>query len=114
MAIQTHAGHPTTYVVDSTTIIVVIILTRKQRLLYSGDMDASPEKTALATAAALCGGQAALARLLSRALSKPVSQQRIWNALHRDRSIPAQWCLAIESATAGQVTRRDLRPDLYP
>jgi DNA-binding transcriptional regulator YdaS (Cro superfamily) len=76
------------------------------------------QKTALILAIVLCGGQAGLARLLSRHLKqaggKSVSQQRIWNALHRDQSIPAEWCVAIEQATAAQVSRRDLRPDLYP
>ena len=72
------------------------------------------QKKALAAAIALVGGQAALARLLTRAAGKSVSQQRIWNAVHRDQTIPAEWCLAIEQATAAQITRRDLRPDLYP
>lgn len=71
-------------------------------------------KPALLSAIALCGGQAALARILSAMLGTKVSQQRIWNAAHRDQSIPAEWCLAIEQATGGQVTRHALRPDLYP
>ena len=71
-------------------------------------------KTALSSAIALCGGQAGLARRLTRLLGRAVSQQRIWNALHRDQSIPAEWCVAIERATAGRVTRHQLRPDLYP
>ena len=71
-------------------------------------------KTALLSAIALCGGQAALARLLSAALGAKISQQRIWNAAHRDQSLPAEWCLAIENATGGKVTRHALRPDLYP
>lgn len=77
-------------------------------------MSQTPAKTALITAIALCGGQAALARLLAKAAGRSVSQQRIWNAVHRDRSIPAEWCVAIEQATGGKVSRRDLRPDLYP
>ena len=72
------------------------------------------DKPALFSAIALCGGQAALARLLSAALGVPVSQQRIWNAAHRDQTIPAEWCLGIEQATGGKVTRHALRPDLYP
>jgi DNA-binding transcriptional regulator YdaS (Cro superfamily) len=74
---------------------------------------ADTPKNALNMAIALCGGQAALARLLSRA-GRAVSQQRIWNAVHRDQSIPAEWCLPIERATGGRVTCRQLRPDLYP
>ena len=74
----------------------------------------TPEKTALLAAIAHCGGQAALARTLSAALGMRISQQRIWNAVHRDRTLPAEWCLAIEEATGGRVSRQGLRPDLYP
>lgn len=77
-------------------------------------MPLSPEKAALNTAIVLCGGQAGLARMLSVGRSAKVSQQRIWNALHRDRTIPADWCLGIEEARQGKVSRRALRPDLYP
>ena len=77
-------------------------------------MSYAPEKAALNQAIALCGGQASLARLLSAGRARKISQQRIWNALHRDRTIPADWCLGIEQATAGKVSRQDLRPDLYP
>lgn len=77
-------------------------------------MPDTAEKTALKAAIRQCGGQAGLARILSAALGLKISQQRIWNAAHRDRSIPAEWCLAIEQATAGQVSRHALRPDLYP
>jgi len=59
----------------------------------------SPEKTALTSAIALAGGQAGLARALSATLGSKISQQRIWNALNRDQTIPAEWCLAIEQAT---------------
>ncbi|HWB97691.1 MAG TPA: YdaS family helix-turn-helix protein [Bryobacteraceae bacterium] len=74
----------------------------------------SPQRTALHLAVELAGGQAGLARMLSTATGKTVSQQRVWNALHRDRVIPAGWCLAIETATGGRVKREELRPDLYP
>ena len=77
-------------------------------------MSFGPEKAALTHAIALCGGQAGLARLLSAGKDRKVSQQRIWNALHRDRTIPADWCLGIEEATGGKVSRHALRPDLYP
>jgi DNA-binding transcriptional regulator YdaS (Cro superfamily) len=72
------------------------------------------EKIALGFAIELCGGQAGLARILSAAAGRKVSQQRIWNAVHRDRTVPAEWCLAIEQATQGRVSRHALRPDLYP
>jgi DNA-binding transcriptional regulator YdaS (Cro superfamily) len=74
----------------------------------------SPQRIALSHAAELAGGQAGLARQLSAATGRPVSQQRVWNALHRDRAVPAEWCVAIEMATGGRVKREELRPDLYP
>jgi DNA-binding transcriptional regulator YdaS (Cro superfamily) len=72
------------------------------------------EKIALGFAIELCGGQGGLARILSAAARRKVSQQRIWNAVHRDRNVPAEWYLAIEQATGGRVSRHALRPDLYP
>lgn len=58
----------------------------------------------------ILGGQAALAR----ACGKGCKQQHVWNWMHRDRKIPAEFVLAIERATGGQVTRHQLRPDIYP
>jgi DNA-binding transcriptional regulator YdaS (Cro superfamily) len=43
-----------------------------------------------------------------------VSPQAVSEILRRGKRVPAEWCLAIETATAGAVTRQDLRPDLYP
>ena len=43
-----------------------------------------------------------------------VSPQAVSEILRRGQRVPAEWCLAIETATAGAVTRHDLRPDLYP
>ena len=77
------------------------------------DTEQTPPKTAFLAAIALCGGQAALARALSVMLGARVSQQRIWNALHRDRLLPAEWCIGIERLTGGHVAREDLRPDIY-
>lgn len=54
------------------------------------------------------GGQSALARALD------VRQQHIWNWLNRQRQVPANRVFDIERATAGAVTRHQLRPDLYP
>lgn len=47
---------------------------------------------------------------LSRRLG--VSQQRIWNWIHRGNKVPAEFAILIEKVTEGAVTRRDLRPDL--
>jgi DNA-binding transcriptional regulator YdaS (Cro superfamily) len=43
-----------------------------------------------------------------------VSPQAVSEILRRGRRVPAEWCLALETATGGAVTRHDLRPDLYP
>ena len=42
-----------------------------------------------------------------------VEPARVWNWVHRDKKVPAEYCIAIESATAGAVTRYDLRPDVF-
>lgn len=51
------------------------------------------------------GGQSALANLLG--VSPPTVSQ--WRS--GIRPIPAERCVAIEQATAGAVTRKDLRPN---
>lgn len=62
----------------------------------------------LTKAVALVGGQTQLARLLG------VKQANVWHWLNKAERVPGEYVLAIESATGGQVTRHDLRPDLYP
>lgn len=63
---------------------------------------------ALTRAIEIVGGQTQLARLLG------VKQANVWHWLKRAEHVPAEYVLAIEKATGGQVRRRDLRPDLYP
>lgn len=50
---------------------------------------------------------------LARALGVPQSLPSAWAAADQEkrRPVPIQHCLAIERATNGAVTRRDLRPD---
>lgn len=67
-------------------------------------MNASPIKQAVAT----LGGQTAMARAIG------VSQGLVWQWCENRARIPAERCIAIEQATAGVVTRSDLRPDLWP
>jgi len=43
-----------------------------------------------------------------------VSPQAVSEVLRRGKRVPAEWCLALETATSGAITRHDLRPDLYP
>jgi DNA-binding transcriptional regulator YdaS (Cro superfamily) len=56
------------------------------------------------------GSQSDLARLLSTP-DNPVLAQHINN--WKKRGVPAERCIAIETATAGAVTRYDLRPDVF-
>jgi TorA maturation chaperone TorD len=63
---------------------------------------------ALAAAVDLVGGQAKLARILG------VTQPNVWHWLHKAERVPGEYVLKIEEATAGKVSRHDLRPDLYP
>lgn len=51
----------------------------------------------------LCGGLSSLAGEIG------ISSARLGN--WRVRGVPVEHCLAIERATVGQVTRKDLRPD---
>lgn len=80
------------------------VLTDKQHSLYKGRMDLK----ALEKAIELAGSQAELARRLGK------KQAHIWNWLHRDGRVPADMAIAIENAVDGQVTRHELRDDLYP
>lgn len=59
---------------------------------------------ALQKAADAVGGLSKLAEMVGVSPSTPF----MWRTRKR---IPAEYCAAIETATAGAVTRRDLRPD---
>ena len=43
-----------------------------------------------------------------------VKQPSVNYMLRKGKRVPAEWCLPIEEATGGKITRHDLRPDLYP
>ncbi|WP_460420792.1 YdaS family helix-turn-helix protein [Pseudomonas sp. ZL2] len=60
------------------------------------------------TVVRLAGGQAELARRCN------TSQPRIWQCVHRNQRVPADLVIPFEKAVNGQVTRHQLRPDLYP
>lgn len=64
-------------------------------------------KTPLQRAIEICGGQAALARRIGKA------QAHVWNWLNRDKTVPADQCIPIETATDGEVSRYELRPDVF-
>lgn len=63
---------------------------------------------ALHRAKDILGGQSAIARAVG------VKQPSVHRILHEGKSVPAKWCIPIERATRGKVTRHELRPDLYP
>lgn len=78
-------------------------MTNPKQLFYHVAM-----MTQLKNAIEICGGQTALAKAIG------VQQPNIWNWLHRAGGVvPAEYCLKIESATNGEVTRYDLRPDVF-
>lgn len=62
-------------------------------------------ETPLQKACRLAGGQAGLGRKIGK------KQSTVWNWLQR--GIPADACPAVENAVEGQVTRYDLRPDVF-
>ena len=62
--------------------------------------------TPIQRAAEHLGGQAALAKLTG------VTPQAVNQWCHGRRPVPPRHALVIERATAGQVTARELRPDL--
>ena len=63
--------------------------------------------THLERAIELVGGQAALGRATGK------SQQYIWNLVHKAKKIKAEFAIEVEKATNGQVTRAQLRPDIF-
>lgn len=66
------------------------------------------EIDALWAAKKLLGSQQALATVVG------VTQPAVHGVLKKSRPVPAEWCLPIEEATDGKITRHQLRPDLWP
>jgi len=63
--------------------------------------------TAIEKAVSQLGGQAKLAEAIG------TTQSFVSQWVTGRRPIPATWCRAIERATGGEVTRADLRPDVF-
>jgi DNA-binding transcriptional regulator YdaS (Cro superfamily) len=66
---------------------------------------------ALARCVTILGSQGAVAKTVG------AIQQTVSACLNNGRRVPAEWVLALETATAAageKVSRHDLRPDLYP
>jgi len=72
----------------------------------------------LEKAVRLAGGQSALGRKATpHAVSgKKLTQGMVWKWLNQAKElVPSpEWVIPIELATDGEVTRYELRPDLYP
>ena len=54
------------------------------------------------------GSQVAVAKAVG------VTPQAVSEIVRKGTKVPAEWCIPIEVATEGKVTRHQLRPDLYP
>jgi DNA-binding transcriptional regulator YdaS (Cro superfamily) len=67
---------------------------------------------AVLKAVEICGGQPQLAQRLDR-IQPPVKQGHVWAWIHR-YPVPPKHFDGFEIATVGQVTRYDLRPDIFP
>ena len=66
------------------------------------------ELQALQEAVRIAGGQTALAEKIGK------KQGHVWHWLNESKKAPAEAVLAIEAAIEGQITRHQLRPDIYP
>lgn len=71
-------------------------------------MEALTPRAALEAAVQYFGTETGLAKAIG------MPQQSINDVMRAGRITPATWCLKIENATGGKVTRHQLRPDLYP
>jgi DNA-binding transcriptional regulator YdaS (Cro superfamily) len=73
---------------------------------------------ALHKAVQCAGGQSSLARKASQFATngKKLTQAMVWKWLNQAKEPvpPGEWVIPIETAVAGQVTRHELRSDLYP
>lgn len=63
---------------------------------------------ALKHAIVMLGSQGEVARAVG------VKQPSVSFIVTKGERVPAEWCIPLERATAGEVTRHELRPDLYP
>lgn len=70
-------------------------------------MNRSFSALALRRCIEILGSQRAVAAVVG------VKQPSVNYALNKSGLVPAEWCIPLESATGGAVTRQDLRPDIY-
>lgn len=77
----------------------------------------SPNKSkeALLKAIEIAGGQQPLARILSKISGRDITQGHIFNWLKRDKKgFPPEFTIPIEKIINCQLTRSEMRPDIYP
>lgn len=67
--------------------------------------------TPIKEAVCLVGSQGRLAAAI-QPMHPTVKQQHVWRWVRAGR-VPAEYALAIETATGGKVTRYELRPDVF-
>ena len=65
-------------------------------------------KHLLERAVTLAGGQTRLAEKMG------VTQQRVWFVMNRAKRVSAEMAIAIERATDRQISKHELRPDIFP
>ena len=88
--------------------MLVLGTSNKENLQSQGKLAiVSANMSAIRRAIRQCGGVTGLAKNLK------VSYQAVQQWQRADR-VPAERVIGIERATAGKVSRQDLRPDLYP
>jgi DNA-binding transcriptional regulator YdaS (Cro superfamily) len=69
--------------------------------------------TALTRAIAIAGNQAKLAARISMCMTRRVRQQNVSYWLCHKTLISAEYWSAIEQATNGEISRQQLRPDIF-
>lgn len=72
-----------------------------------------PFVSAIQRACDLVGGQSELARRCAAIKKRTLTSQAV-NRWCRNGEAPIAWVLTIETVCEAQVTRYDLRPDIYP
>lgn len=71
---------------------------------------------ALNRAIEVAEGQTALADALNRIApdrKTPFRQSHVWTWLRRDKKVPPEVAILIDQALSGQVTKSELRPDIF-
>jgi DNA-binding transcriptional regulator YdaS (Cro superfamily) len=69
-------------------------------------------ETPIEKAVRISGGQTELARKLTEATGRPITQAHVWGWINRSNGVvPGEYCRHIESITG--ITRYALRPDIF-